>query len=297
VAVISVGATIAGRARRTVEIVIGVALGVGLATLLVAAFGQSAVLLALVVTGAMLLAGATRGGELLAVQAGIAAVLVFGAEAHSAGAALTRMGGALVGGASAALVSLFVLPPDPVRLLSDRARAVLAELESVLVDIAHALGGSDPSRAASALERARAADGLVEALNDARPAAGEIARLVPLRRRMLGEVRRLDEAATHVDHAARHVRVLARASVGAVLADPRAAAEYAEICAALGAATHRLNLAWKTGDGEDVARRDIARVRAKLEALQLGRRDAAAMPVVAAARGVADDLALAADAR
>jgi uncharacterized membrane protein YgaE (UPF0421/DUF939 family) len=73
IACIAIGATTSGRARRVLDIIIGVTIGVALATLLGAVFGQDALFLAVIATVAMVAASAVPGGDILAMQAGIAA--------------------------------------------------------------------------------------------------------------------------------------------------------------------------------------------------------------------------------
>jgi uncharacterized membrane protein YgaE (UPF0421/DUF939 family) len=133
VAVIAIGATNGCRARRTVDVIAGLTIGIAFATLLVSTLGRSAPLLALVVTAAIFTAGATRSGQVLTMQAGIAAILVVATQRDgSADAALSRIVDALIGGTTAATVSLFFLPPDPVSLLTGRLHAVRMELAEIL---------------------------------------------------------------------------------------------------------------------------------------------------------------------
>jgi uncharacterized membrane protein YgaE (UPF0421/DUF939 family) len=284
VAVISIGASLAGRARRTLDVVLGVSVGVGLATLAVASFGRSALLLALLVTAAMLTAAAARGGDLLVMQAGVAAILVFTGDADSTGAALTRLADALIGGGSAVLISLFVLPPDPVKLLSARFEPLLAELGAILDDVSVALRQQDAARAAAALERARATDGQVAELHAARPVALEIARLVPTRRRTRTRAARLASAAVHLDHAIRNGRILARAALAMLGAEETVRKECASAVDELARAVR--------GDPREVA--ELGRAAAARLATYHQRSPSVALGAVATAtRGIADDLALA----
>jgi uncharacterized membrane protein YgaE (UPF0421/DUF939 family) len=296
VAAISIGATTAARWRRMVDVVLGLSIGIGLATLLVAAFGRGALLLALVVTAAMLTAAAARGGELLVMQAGVAAILIFAADADSTNAVLARFVDALIGGGCAGLVSLFVLPPDPTRLLTARVHALLAELEAVLADIAEALRRRSGDQAAAALERARGTDELVAALHAARPVALEVARLVPLRRAALPDVRRVNARAPHLDHAVRHTRVLARAALASVASGEGAHPECAAVCEQIGLGVRRLDAAWTEARDAYEVTQLAARIRARAETLQAEDHTPSSIAVMAAARGVADDLTLAAAA-
>jgi uncharacterized membrane protein YgaE (UPF0421/DUF939 family) len=291
VAVIAIGATLSGRWRRTMDVILGLSIGIGLTTLLVSALGRGALVLALVVTAAMAAARAASGGELPMMQAGAAAILIFAApHAGSPGTALSRVLDALIGGGCAGLVSLVVLPPDPAKLLIPRIEALHAELAEVLDDIAAALRRQDTDAAAAALERARATSDLVEALNATRPAAAEIARLVPARRDARGLVRSLSAASVPLDHAIRNGRVYARATLALLAAEEPVREECASAARDLAEAVRRLDPPRRDHHGcggVELARGAadrLAHLHADNPSLALG-------AVATASRGIADDLA------
>jgi hypothetical protein len=224
-------------------------------------------------------------------QAGAAAILIFAApDAGSPGTALSRVLDALIGGGCAGLVSLVVLPPDPAKLLIRRIEALHAELAEVLDDIAAALRRQDTDAAAAALERARATSDLVEALNATRPAAAEIARLVPARRDARGLVRSLSAASVPLDHAIRNGRVYARATLALLAAEEPVREECASAARDLAEAVRRLDPPRRDHHGcggVELARGAadrLAHLHADNPSLALG-------AVATASRGIADDLA------
>ena len=189
---------------------------------------------------------------------------------------------------TAALVSLFVLPPDPVRLLATRIHALHAELAHVLSHVADGLRGQDADHLATCLERARATDELVAALHAARPVAAEVARFVPVRRRARESVARLDAGAVPLDHAVRNTRVLARSALALLPADREIRDECAAAIALLGAAVRRLDpTKHDQGNGHDPA----GRAAERLDAIHAQSPSPALGAIAAASRGIADDLA------
>ena len=116
------------RGRRAVEMVIGVAVGIGVGDLLIALIGSGAAQIALVVLLAMA-AVLLGGGPLVASQAASSAVLV--AALPSSHAIPTRFVDALVGG-FVGLVVLAVVPRNPLTMLRRVTGPLFAELAGVL---------------------------------------------------------------------------------------------------------------------------------------------------------------------
>jgi uncharacterized membrane protein YgaE (UPF0421/DUF939 family) len=143
VAIVSIGAAFGQRRRRMLEVVLGITVGVGVATVLVAELGRGALLLGLLVAVAMSLTLAIRGGELLATQSAITSILVFAGGKASLPAAGARCLDALLGGATTALVSVIVVPLNPTQHLARRLEPLLHELAGVLSDIAATLCSRD----------------------------------------------------------------------------------------------------------------------------------------------------------
>jgi uncharacterized membrane protein YgaE (UPF0421/DUF939 family) len=213
-AVIALGTNLGQRARRTVEIIFGVAVGITIANLLVIELGTGPVQLGLVVALAMLAASVIGGGPVLMTQAAVSAMIVTALDPPTHGPVLGPFMQALVGGAVALVVGALLFPPNPVTLVRRASHALLDDLRSVLHETAAALDGDGADRAEGALLRARQIDSRVEALNNAVEAGRETARLAPLRRRARGAIERHAAATPQVDLAVRNTRVLARAVVG-----------------------------------------------------------------------------------
>ncbi|HEY6781553.1 MAG TPA: FUSC family protein [Thermoleophilaceae bacterium] len=217
-AVITLGLTVGERRRRAVEIVVGVAVGIAIADLLVSVIGTGTWQIAVVTGLAMLGATLVGGGVLLASQAGVSAVLVATLQPpDNGGFEFVRFYDALVGGAVALLVSSLVFPIDPARLVRTSTQPVLDCFANALERIATALESREPKDADAALlavaRVAAAHDGMVDALDG----AGEAARLSPRRRgRFAGRLERHAVAAGELGLAIENVRALARGAIRAI---------------------------------------------------------------------------------
>ena len=115
-AVITLGLTVDQRSRRAVELAVGVAVGIFIADLLVAAIGSGTWQVAVVTGLAMLGATVVGGGALLASQAGVSAVLVATIEPPGDSFSFDRFEDALIGSGVALLVGALLLPVDPLAL-------------------------------------------------------------------------------------------------------------------------------------------------------------------------------------
>jgi uncharacterized membrane protein YgaE (UPF0421/DUF939 family) len=215
-AIITLGLTLGQRARRAVEVIVGVALGIAVGDLLVLALGTGAWQLALVVALAMSVALLLGSGQMFAQQAAVSAALVATLQPPTGGVTFARALDALIGGGVALLVNAVVLPADPARMVRRAAAPVLAELAAVLESVADALARRDVGAVQSALDRARAIDDLERHFAEALDVARETARLAPPRRRALGTVESYAAAAAQIDLAVRNVRVLVRGARRAV---------------------------------------------------------------------------------
>jgi uncharacterized membrane protein YgaE (UPF0421/DUF939 family) len=201
------------RSSRAVEMVIGVAVGIAVADLLIAAIGSGAPQIALVVVLAMSAAILLGGGPLVVSQAATSGVLV--AALPSGHAVPTRFVDALVGG-TVGLAVLVAVPRNPLTTVRRTTRPLFQEVRSVLEGIAGALADGDLAAAERLLVRARATSDQSGRFRQELEGARETVRLAPTYWRARGEVERYAEAAPQVDLAVRNVRVLARASLAAV---------------------------------------------------------------------------------
>ena len=208
-AIIAIGTSHAQRSRRTVELVVGVAVGIAVADLAVRVIGTGIWQLLLVTLLAMAIAVLLNTGPLFVTQAGVSAALVVTVQPPGSGLSGQRFVDALVGGV-VALVITSLLPADPLSDIRRAATEVLEEMQATLRRLADALERRDLDDVRSILARARDIDRDGQ-WQEAVTIGQEIVRLAPPRRRAAGEV-----ATTRMDLAVRNLRVLARGVLRAV---------------------------------------------------------------------------------
>ena len=238
-AVISLGAMRGQRTRRAIELVLGVAVGIAVADVIVSVLGSSTPVLMLVVALAMSAALLLGGGALLVSQAGVSAVFVATIERPS-GLAPDRFIDALIGGAVALLVSQVLLPRDPVAAVRRAAQALCERLTLALRETAAALADGDVERAREALEIARATDAPLADLADAIDVARETVSVRPPVWRARHRLPLYAGALAQLDFAVRNSRVLARRAVAAVRRSGPAPAGIADAVSLLGDAVTEL---------------------------------------------------------
>jgi uncharacterized membrane protein YgaE (UPF0421/DUF939 family) len=242
-AVVSVGFAIGQRLRRTVELVIGVSLGVGLGDLLIRGIGNGTAQLMLVVVLATAAAVILDGGQLLVTQAATSSVLVAVLVPIGGGGAagLDRCANALIGGAVGVAVGLLLLPLNPITLARRTTLPITEGMADGLAATAAALRAADVDAAMAALAALRAMNAKVIAMTNAVATSDEIARIAPMRRHVRERFVGYVQAAPQLDYAVRNSRVLARRStvvlrLGHVVPPelPAAIASLAEAARALG---------------------------------------------------------------
>ncbi len=211
-AVISVGAVAGQTLRRAAEWILGVAVGIAVADLIMLAIGtgpiQTGVMVGLAISVALLI----RGGIMFWTEAGVSALLVSGLDPTTHGVSPDRFLEALVGGGVALIVSA-TIPSNPSLRARQAARPVLEDLATVLRDVAAALIGGDLALAQGALSDARRVDVPVARLREELDGGYQIAHYAPPRMRHLGRLGYYAVAADQLDLAVRNTRVLARAAV------------------------------------------------------------------------------------
>jgi len=131
------------RARRTVQMVTGVLLGIGIGEALASVLGTGTVALGVIVFITMIaarLAGAGFFGEgmMFANQAAASAILVVTLHRHGTGG--ERAVDAIIGGAVAFVLGVVLFPAHPLALLRDAERGVLRVLAATLDEVARVLG-------------------------------------------------------------------------------------------------------------------------------------------------------------
>lgn len=211
-AVISVGAVAGQTLRRAAEWILGVAVGLAVADLIMMAIGTGPIQTGVMVGLAMFAALLIRGGIMFVSEAGVSAILVAGLDPTTSGVSPDRFLEALVGGGVALAVSA-ALPSNPSNRARQAARPVLEDLATALRDSAAALIGGDLELAERGLSEARRIDGSLAQLREELDGGYQIARYSPSRRRHLGHLGYYAAAADQLDLAVRNTRVLARAAV------------------------------------------------------------------------------------
>ena len=261
-AVITLASSVGQRARRTAELVLGVAIGIGIGDAIIFAIGRGPWQIALIVLGAILVATAVGGGTPLVVQSASSAVLVATLTSQT-GLPYSRFFDALVGGAVGLAVMTILLPLNPLTVVRRAASPALTALADGLHEIADALRAADPDRVQDALAELRAAEGQFAAFAAAVKAASENVAFAPARWRTRAPLSQYVEGADHLTYALRNVRVLVR-RIGTALADGEAIpAVLPTSIALLGDAVDLLRQEWDKGV-EPVAARERA-VRAAAE--------------------------------
>ena len=210
-AVISVGAVAGQTLKRAAEWILGVAVGLAVADLIMLAIGTGPVQTGVMVGLAMSVALLLRGGIMFWTEAGVSALLVSGLDPTTYGVSPDRFLEALIGGGMALAVSA-TFPSNPSLRARQAARPVLADLATVLRDVAAALIGGELAPAQGALWEARRVDLPVARLREELDGGYQIARYAPPRMRHLDHLGYYAVAADQLDLAVRNTRVLARAA-------------------------------------------------------------------------------------
>jgi hypothetical protein len=196
------------RSRRALEMVLGIAVGIGIADLLLKVTGTGAIQIGVIVLLAVSTAILLGAGVVIASQAASTAVLV--AAIPAPGAAPTRFVDALIGGVTG-LAVLAAFPRNPLSPLRRRVDSFLAGTSGVLADAAEALKSGDAAAAEAGLGRADDIGRLGVAFGQLTEESRETALMAPIHWSLLPAVERYAQAAHHVDSVARDARVLCRA--------------------------------------------------------------------------------------
>jgi uncharacterized membrane protein YgaE (UPF0421/DUF939 family) len=289
-AVISLGVARGRRTTRAIELVLGVAVGIAVADLIVLALGTGTLVIALVVALSMLAALLLGAGNILVNQAAVSAILIATIQPPSHGIAPTRFIDALIGGAVALLVGQVLFPRDPMRAMGKAARPVLQDLALGLHTAADALRDGDVQRAERALEIVRAVDDDVAAFFDAVTSARETHPVYPGTRRARERLPVYAEAARQLDFAVRNTRVLARRVVATVRRHGPQPEPVAEALDLLAAGVQALESVLEEGGHEVEARRLALRAAARATSVLSGDLPMSTVVVIGQIRSTAIDL-------
>jgi hypothetical protein len=264
-AVITLASSVGQRLQRVTELVLGVALGIGIGDSLILLIGSGPWQIGLIVVLAILAATAIGGGTPLVVQSASSAVLVATLTSNT-GLPWTRFFDALVGGGVGLLVMTVLLPLNPLSVVRRAADPALAALTDGLREVAESLANGDRDAMEAALERLRKADSLFTAFAAAATAASENVAFAPARWRNRGALGQYVDGADQLIHAQRNVRVLTRRLSTALGDGESIPAVLSTSIDLLGDAFDLLRQEWAKG-AEPVAARERA-LRAVAEAWQ-----------------------------
>jgi hypothetical protein len=134
--------------------VVGIAVGIGIADALFVLIGDGTLQIAAIVAGAMMAAVALGGSVVLVSEAAVSALLVVTIQPPSSGLSGARFLDSLLGGLIALAITA-LLPTNPVRAARRAAALPLAQIAATLEDVAQALDRADQKLAERALARAR----------------------------------------------------------------------------------------------------------------------------------------------
>ncbi len=258
-AVVALAASVGQRLRRTVELVIGVAVGIGIGDLLIYLLGTGAWQLGLIVVLAVLVAAFIGRSPALVVQAAATAVLIGTLTPSMPNLETPRLIDALIGGAMALAVTS-VLPLNPLKVMNRAARPALDLLVDQLDAAAAALDHRDAARAQAALDRLRNNKKELGAFSEAAQGAREASVLSPLywdgRRDTMG---RYTRAVDPVYRAMRNSITLIRRAVTLIQDEEPIPAPLPAAVSALADAVRALRGEFIRGAEPDQARRQALR--------------------------------------
>lgn len=291
-ALISLGGGLGQRLPRVLELVGGVAVGVLVGDLLVASIGTGVLQVAVVVILAMVVAVFVGGGAVIVTQAASSAVLVATLVPPSGEQLvnLDRFVDTLIGGGVGIVVSVLLVPLNPVSSARRQIDPLLATLAELIEESATVIAARDRAAASLLLAKARETQFAVDELHTALEGANEVARIAPVRWRRRGQLASYLDAAVPVDHLSRNTRVLVRHLINMLQRGEPVPDELPQALRALGGAVRFLRLELERGQ-EPVESRTSAVVAAELATEALEQTGGfAGQVVVAQARSLSMDV-------
>ncbi|WJZ03760.1 FUSC family protein [Corynebacterium freiburgense] len=235
------------RFRRSLELVAGVSIGVGLGDLMIAFVGTGVWQISVGVIVAIALGTFIDKGVLVANQAAFASILIATILPPGTSGGTDRMIDAFLGGV-VGLIVMGLFPESPLRHGRKEIAKILGITASVLHEVAQALRTNDTEAIAEALASARGTQGGINNMIAAAKAGKESIDVSPLLWHQRRRVRSLIRILNPVDNAIRNTRVLARRAL--ILAEDNDAVSpcQIEIIEELAAITSRLHILF---DGKD----------------------------------------------
>ncbi|MFI7603767.1 aromatic acid exporter family protein [Micromonospora sp. NPDC049366] len=212
-AVGTLAASVGQRFRRTVELILGVAIGVAIGDGIIYVLDTGAWQLGVVVTVAILSTIFAGASVAIVIQAAATAVLIVTLSPSTQNIEIPRFVDAFVGGGVALLVTAILLPLNPRRVINRAARPALDLLATQLDMAADGLRRRDRNATQRALDRLRDNKQELATLGEAIEGAKETAILSPARWHRRDELTHYAEAADPIDRAMRNSGTLIRRSV------------------------------------------------------------------------------------
>ncbi|MDO5076806.1 aromatic acid exporter family protein [Corynebacterium sp.] len=227
------------RFRRSLELVAGVSLGVGLGDLMIHLVGSGVWQISVAVIVAIALGTFLDKGVLVANQAAFASILIATILPPGSTGGTDRMIDAFVGGV-VGLIVMGLVPESPLRSGRREIAKILGITARVLDDVAAALRTNDTIVISAALASARGTQEGINAMIAAAKAGKESIDVSPLLWHQRRRVRSLIRILNPVDNAIRNTRVLARRALILAEDGDTVSDEQIEVIAELGAITRRL---------------------------------------------------------
>ncbi|RQX10872.1 FUSC family protein [Micromonospora arida] len=205
-----VAASMGTRLRRTVELLVGVILGLAVGDALMSMFGIGPWQTGVVVVLAIIVAVLIKGGGSLLTQAGGTAVLIATLEPPVRELSVPRFVDSAVGGLIGLAVGLLLVPIHPQRTMQRLAEPVLDPTIDALRNLAAALRRRDLGGAEQSLNGLRGLGSRTTALDEGLGAAQEVVRLAPLRWRQRRSLAKYTRAVHHLERSLYGCRAIAR---------------------------------------------------------------------------------------
>ncbi|GGK82485.1 FUSC family protein [Mangrovihabitans endophyticus] len=261
-AVITLASSVGQRWRRTSELVVGVAIGIGIGDSLILLIGTGPAQLGLIVVLAILAATVVGGGTPLVVQSASSAVLV-ATLTPATSLPWARFLDALVGGAIGLIVMTLLLPLNPLSVVRRAAEPALTALTDGLHLVADGLDQEDEGVVRNALDGLRAAETTFAGFASAVAAAEENVAFAPARWRSRGALAQYMDGADHVAYALRNARVLTRRALTALGDDETVPPVLPGSIRLLGDAVTLLKQEWARGVEPEATRERALRAAAE----------------------------------
>ncbi len=217
-AIATVAISLAQRLRRATELLLGNAIGILMADLLVIRIGTGAWQVGLVVAIALTTALLAGGGPILIMQASSSAILIATIVPPTPDQPWNtgRFADALIGGGIGLAVSALLMPVDPARHVRSATDPLLAALHDGYQKVGLALRAGDQAGAEDVLAYLRGTAPVLAGFHAGLDATRESVRLAPWYWGQRTLLAAYALAGVHLDNAIRNLRVLARQATMAI---------------------------------------------------------------------------------